>query len=396
MQRADVQSALWSGLQYIRTRSEDSDSEAEDDCLHALCAVQTLYTGARAADAANKALSRAYYRRRDLLPPSESPYAKVMRSRTDGGFLSAFRLDVSTFNRIMRAVDPVLLARADGYVDETREKRLRGRRRNNDGEALVALALHHLQTMGGLKELEAFFGSGHSVTDRDLDAGLDLLLGALRNLPVETDVRWPTFPEMQHFCHLICNRYGPSPVAGVYPFCFIDGLRKNIHNPNDFDEQRKFYNGYTGCANTLQIFAFAPTGKIIFATTDMPGSYNDYTGAASFYERMENITAPGFVAVADKGFSSHRTDKYMASERFILPDEVGGATRRRFESWRQAIRKSAEFGLNTMCCTWRRINDLLPKDSPDRDRMWAIVIRLYNLNAHCIAHHNQIRTMYAP
>jgi hypothetical protein len=397
MQLSAVQTALWGTFQYASARLEDSDdSDVEEDCVAALIAANTLYLHARAMDRVNKQLSRAFYRRADLLPPSESPYAQVMKSLTDGGFLTAFRLDVSTFYRVVRAADPEDIARADGFVDARREVRMRGRPRNNNGEALLALALHYLQSMGGQKELEAFFGSGHSVTDRDLDAGLNLLLGALRNLPAETDVCWPTFDEMTEYCHLIYNRYGPSPVAGVYPFCFIDGLRKNIHNPYDFDEQQKFYNGYTGCANTLQIFAFAPTGKIIFACTGMPGSWNDFTGAAPFYERMESITAPGFVAVADKGFSSHRTDKYMASERFQLPVGVPGATRLKFERWRQAIRKSAEFGLNTMCCTWRRINNLLPKVGSDRDRMWEVVIRLYNLNAHCIPHHNQIKTMYAP
>jgi hypothetical protein len=38
------------------------------------------------------------------------------------------------------------------------------------------------------------------------------------------------------------------------------------------DEQEKYYNGYHGDTTVNDVFAFAPTGKIIFAAINYVGS----------------------------------------------------------------------------------------------------------------------------
>lgn len=394
MQRADVQTALFGS---VNVASLLNAAELPDLATTAVVAAAALLAVARAYDSERKKRSRVYFRRVDLLLPSESPWAQLLRAGTDSGFLYAFMVDIATFRLLIRAADPMLTARADGWADVERSVPLTGRPRNNDSRALIAIALRYLQSPCGLKDLEIFFGSGHSVTDRDLNLGLDILLSALGNLPDETEVRWPTHSEQVYYYRLIENKYGPTPVPGVYPFCFADGLRKQIFNPSDAMTQRSFYNGYPGHTNTLQIFAFAPTGKIIFAYVGMPGSWNDYRASRPFFNLMRTETTPGFVAVADKGFSSKVTNTFMASERFVFPEGTTRDTykRRRFESWRGAIRKSAEFGLNTMCSNWRRLSRLLPKEESQRNRMWKAIIGLHNLGAHRIPFHNQIKTMYA-
>jgi hypothetical protein len=84
-------------------------------------------------------------------------------------------------------------------------------------------------------------------------------------------VKWPNEAEMALLASLVHNREPTvSDVIG-----FTDGCSIPIQCSSDPIEQAKFYNGYQSDTMVNNVFCFAPTGKIIYACTNFPGSWHD-------------------------------------------------------------------------------------------------------------------------
>lgn len=56
---------------------------------------------------------------------------------------------------------------------------------------------------------------------------------------------------------------------------FVDGVSVPVQCSSNMEEQEKFYNGYHGDTCVNNVFAFSPTGKIMFAAINYVGSWHD-------------------------------------------------------------------------------------------------------------------------
>jgi hypothetical protein len=393
MQRASVQYALvgWQRVFAAALLAGDADL-----CKTSALCYEAIFDDATAIDAQRRREYAAYFIRPDLLFPECSPWAAIREAGNDGAFITFLRVDVSTFHALLANADTDELAWLEGYTDGTRTARRPGRPNMNDGAAHLAMALTFLSTRCSLKHLELFFGTGHSVTQRDVNKGLGLLEGSLKALDKESGVYWPSAKEQVAWADAMEGTYGACPIDGVRPFCLVDGLRLPVATPSDVEAQAELYNRYSRGVTTLQVLAYGPNGKIIDAALNLPGRYNDYKGARHFFSHLLDpaLTLPGYVAIGDGAFASLDTNRHVATEHFEPPMPVSGPQRRAFESWRLHIRKGAEWGMATFCNTWRRLSVPLPTCMHARFFLLAIAVRMHNLIAHRMHGRNQLRTVY--
>ena len=85
---------------------------------------------------------------------------------------------------------------------------------------------------------------------------------------------------MAHLAELV-NHREPS-VDNV--IAFVDGLSIPIQCSDSIEDQAAFYNGYHHDTCINNVFAFAPTGKIIYSCINFPGSWHDTNVAESLVQ----------------------------------------------------------------------------------------------------------------
>ena len=348
--------------------------------------------------------SRHYFIRADLLFPKDSPYIRVLDTGNDMAYIQLVRMPRISFDYLLSKMDRDWVAWHDGYTDQTRLHRRPGRAHMLNGRDILALTLTWLGSATSMHHLELIFGVGHSVLQRDLELGLQKLLEALRAMP-ESDCSWPTAAEMEEYARAIEEVRGPCPYRHVRVWGWLDGLRLSMLNPNLTEVQRHWYNGWVGETNATNILVGVPTGKIVFAVLNKPGTTHDYTASRDIFEQMADVNlTPVFHTIAgDSAFASIATNDFISTKEEYVPplaDTIGKTApelaelRRRWESWIGAVRQSTEHGMRSLQAVWGRLKSLLPTDNFKRASIIELAVRLNNFNAHYMTSHNQCQTMY--
>jgi hypothetical protein len=307
------------------------------------------------------------------------------------------------FEYILRNMDPDWVAWHDGYTDRTRMHRRPGRPHMLDARAILALTLCWYGSSAKTPLLELIFGVGHAVLDRDLRLGRAELLATLRRLR-ETDCKLPTFAEMAEFAETIEGTHGPNPYPSSKVWGFIDGLRLEMLNPDDALQQTFFYNGWIKSTNVVCVFVFSPDGKICMASINNPGSMHDFTVSHGIIKTLLDVNnMPLHYAVAgDSAFSSVATDSiFCTAENFAPPPldipvnaAEAAARREKFRAWHKRVRQTVEHGMRSIQAVWARLKTPLPTDQVERGDLIETCVRLHNLCATYVVHHNQIQTCY--
>jgi hypothetical protein len=355
---------------------------------------------ALALDAAAKHASRCYLTNPDLLWPRDACFQAVRNAGNDMAFIHLLRVDIPTFNAIVASADPTWLAHMAGFADMNQQQLRVGRPTRLDGPALIALALVWLATPAQQKFLQLVFGAGPAVVSRGLRLGLRHLLGALRAMP-ETDIRWPTPRQMRRYAAAIKRKYGEPPIAGVNPWGFVDGVRFYINDPNDITIQELYYNGHVRRCNINNILVFTPDGRCVYASLCHQGNQGDYRCSLALFMKLRDRrqTPLGFGLMADAAFASHATNTFMYTETYLdgTDQPLSAAALAAWKRWWGPPRKSAEFGIRIVTSLWRRLLINLPSMPENHTfnmELLEVALRMNNLIASRMDHHNQLKTMY--
>ena len=250
--------------------------------------LQSVVMVARAIDSEHRRVSRAYFLRMDLLFPKEAPYWKVLQANTEGGYWQLVRTSKPMFDLICSKWNPEKVLWRDGYVEDAAGGMVprRGRPNMLDARSVCALTLAWLGSTGpNNRLLEQIFGIGHSVTDRDIEEGLDSLIEALEQIP-EAAIEWPTRREMDEMDAMIRDACGANPYfPHVKFFSFVDNKRTPTDaapEGEDDDDYNGWVHGHTKNTNLV----FSAKGKIIHMSIGHKGKTHDYTTAATFFEKV--------------------------------------------------------------------------------------------------------------
>ena len=375
---------------------------------------------AKAVDAEHKRRTRSYFLRADLMFPTHSPYWKVVEAGNEGAYWQLLRTDRATFERICEHVEAAAVHWRDGFVREyardangdflededgnpvMRLKRRRGRPNMLDARGVIALTLAWLGSSGpNNRLLEQIFGIGHSVEDRDILEGLDLLISALLQIP-DALVRWPNLAKMIEFDRMFQAAHGINPFAPYARFfCITDNLRTTVQRSNLPDEELLDYNRWYRDTNRNNNITVAPNGKIIHASLNYRGKTHDFTTAAPLFEILQGpLTPPGFAAFGDSAFVSHQTRRVIADRYNYQPPPEAVSDdpverREQFRMYRRLQRKarqSVEHVYRTLQSTWARMKTRLPCEGEMYMKVMRAAILMHNLNS--TGGHNQTHTMY--
>ena len=392
MQRADVLFLLQTTLFKAYTAASSGELRVALYLLQLCCGI---IAAAHEYDARHKQLSAAYFIRPDLLLPGDAPFRAMREARNEKAYINLLRITPAVMDDIMSYVDHDWIAWMDGFTDHRRTQRRAGAPSMLDAYAVIALTITYFATTAQAKTLELIFGVGHTVVGRSIAAGIDKLSDALKRMP-QAAIRFPNHSKQRLWARMVRDTYGPGPYPERCFFGFVDGLRMTIMEPGDADEQQLFYNGWTRTVNIVNVLAFAPTGEIWFAIINLPGTYNDYTAASDLFERLHtDARLPGYAILGDSAFSSNETDRVVATENF--DPELPEVTRQQRDAWpkyQKMVRKAVEWGMRTVQATWPRLKMPLSNSIERRDSVITCCLRLHNVIANSLDHHNEIKTVF--
>lgn len=351
-------------------------------------------------DADMKSASRSYLTNPDLLWPEQSPFHQMITAANDMAYIQLMRVDFQTFNAIIQHVDVLWSSHIDGFADIEQQHARVGRPRRLNARAVIGMTLVWLATPAQQKFIQLCFGAGPAVVSRGIKMGFEQLLAALRRMP-DTDVTWPTAASMARYNAAIVAKYGPPPVADFFPWGFVDGVRQAINNCNSAFWQEMYYNGHLKLCNFNNVLVWVPDGRCVWASLCHEGNKGDYRCSLTLFNALRDAaqTPPGFGLLGDHAFSSLATNDIIGTEAFRdgTPGQLSAAEKVAWEAWWGPPRKSAEFGMRVLTSLWRRLQLNLPS-MPDNRRfnmeLMEMALRLTNLIAVNMVHHNQLRTMY--
>jgi hypothetical protein len=263
-----------------------------------------------------------------------------------------------------------------------------------DSKDLLGLILYWFNGKYSQKTLCQIFGCSPSIISRNLKRGLRILLISLLQFK-ECHVTWPTEDEMQQYSRLIQSRFPHIPNV----FGFLDGLNLAIEEPGNINEQNAYYNGWLSGCYASNILVFSPTGTIIFAALNAPGSWHDAAIARPLYTVLAENTPLGFRLVADSAFprSSEMALKIVgplkddALNRIVEGEEYALAKHNSDEL--SKLRQAAEWGMRDLQSAFPRLKATLTSDSDKRLLILRTAIHLHNFKAIYVGY-NRIRTVH--
>jgi hypothetical protein len=204
----------------------------------------------------------------------------------------------------------------------------------------------------------------------------------------------PNSLEEKEYLADLVNRREPK-VADVIGF--TDGVSLPIQCASDPISQATNYNGYHHDTMCNNVFCFAPTGKIIFACINFPGSWHDSQVSLSLIAKVvENIGA--FKICVDQGFprSGDLLDKFVGPisrrSRQNLPRETRREVLRRHNTY-VSLRQSSEWGMRSLQGTFTRMKSRLTSNKTKRKLILTVIILLHNFRTDVVGL-NQIATVF--
>lgn len=238
---------------------------------------------------------------------------------------------------------------------------------------MLGLVLQYMRTQGTQYQLQQVFGYGACCVSTNINIGIKLLSQMLF-LDSYSKIVWPTEEEMELYSILLNNRY---PALNDKVFGFVDGFRLRIINFNNELQQNAYYNRKY-LSNVANVIVVVPTGVVVYATINYPGSWHDSRIAKKLYNQL-NQHHNGYKLITDQGFYESNSNKILSSKSGI--EAV------------TSIRQSVEWGIHAIKASWRRLHHELTTDTNRNKNLILLAILLNNFKSR-FDRINQINTVF--
>jgi len=321
--------------------------------------------------------------RSGILFPGQSPWRNLYENGDEGSFLNVTGFSREAFEEMH-----------EHLYGDLPEHRGPGRPRLLNSRDELGIILTYLGSRMRLSELCLIFGCTPSRCSNIINHQLETLSQRLkRNLKAR--IHWPdTDHEKAYFAELVYQRDQQNPVFDVIGF--TDGVSLPVECSSDPISQATNYNGYHH-DTMINVFCFAPTGKIIFACINFPGSCHDAQVATSLIDKVVRNIGDYKICV-DQGFprSGDLLNKFVGPisrrNRANLPPENRRAVLRQHNKY-VSLRQSSEWGMRALQGTFIRMKSRLPSNKRKRKLILTVIILLHNFRTHVVGL-NQIATVF--
>jgi DDE superfamily endonuclease len=361
--------------------------------------------------------SAAHYLTRPSLlpnPRAHTPWQALYALQDDKAFITTLGFNVQTFKLILSSAfsagwDMVVIPRSD--IASTAIPR--SHRRSLDAAGALGLALHYLTSTVPPKALSLIFALVPATVQRYLQFSLSLLLSTLRTMP-KAQIVWPKDEEFETYNDMIVERH--PLLTGA--FATMDGLNLHVETSGDEEVENATYNGWLHEHFISNVFAFAPTGILVFylrkftlidftgeiiaCKVNAPGSWHDSRVALPIYEKLLSATLEGYYIVADAAFPrgmqsiEGRIKAPITSGTRLPTDEREVAQLLAFNRQLLSYRQTAEWGNRALQGAFGRLRLPLPiRDHAARGDLLENCVRLHNLRTRLVGL-NEIRSVYMP
>ncbi len=198
--------------------------------------------------------------------------------------------------------------------------------------------------------------------------------------------------EMKYFSDLVRAR---EPDITEDIIGFADGLKVKVKCSEDEEDQDLFYNDYDCDTVINNVFCFSPTGKIIYAAINFPGSWHDSTVAIKLAQQISNTE---YAIAVDQGFprSGYMYGKFVGPLSRRQRANISPIVRDIVEEQHAlyiSLRQAAEWGMRTLQATFCRLKSRLTQDSDMRLVYIESIVLLHNFRAVNMSI-NQIKTVF--
>ena len=329
----------------------------------------------------NSVRRRHHLSRSGILQPTRSPWRHLYDNGDEGSFLN-----LTGFSR-------VAFEEMHEYMYSNVEPQRTGRPRLLNSRDELGLILFYLGSSMSLSELCIIFGCTPSRCSDIINNQLHSLSRGLKNHP-KAKIQWPeSVQQKQHLAELV-HRREPNVVDVIG---FTDGLSLPVQCASDPISQATNYNGYHHDTMVNNVFCFAPTGKIIFACINFPGSWHDAQVSASLITKVVHNIGE-FKICVDQGFprSGDLLNKFVGPisrrARLNLPVETRRSVLRRHNVY-VSLRQSSEWGMRALQGTFVRMKSRLTSNKRKRKLILTVIILLHNFRTHVVGL-NQIATVF--
>jgi hypothetical protein len=231
-----------------------------------------------------------YLTRESILHPDESPWVHLYQYANEDSFLSVCGVNRHCFNLLLNILWPNVFENNIG-------------RRNSlmkSGIIInpIIIASNYCfnilltYTIGKLGLYLFFIGSGMMQKHLCLLFGVTLpvvstVLSEMIPLVVkklkrnaDARIKFPSPEDMVVYSSMVHER---EPMVNNV-IGFVDGLSIPVRCSDDVLDQNAAYNGYHHDTMCNNVFAFVPTGKIVYACINFPGSWHDTTVASDLID----------------------------------------------------------------------------------------------------------------
>jgi DDE superfamily endonuclease len=339
-----------------------------------------------------------------LLDPIDdvTPWRKLFESGNDQALICATGFDHDTFSWLEERFTPLFNSNSpystDGFIRSIDPLRIRGGRpRKIDANTCLGLTLMWTRTRGSLSVLQCLFGITGSPLDLWLRFGRKLVIAILKEASAELAIK-PTLPndeDLLDFADIIGRKYPSLSDC----FCVCDGLKLLLEQVGDYEQQSKFYNGWTHDHYITNLFGFAPDGMIIFAVLDAPGSIHDSVLAdwGKIYDKLQAVFARlKLRCIMDSAFCS-RTYPFIlksAQDHGITSARTPRELRRLRDA--TSMRQAAEWGMRALQGSFPRLKDRFRyEENGERREVLECIVLLFNFRCKFVGL-NQLRNVFVP
>ena len=319
-----------------------------------------------------------------LISPRFSPWMRLLNCADEESFLEITGFNFVGFRNLVHTI-----AHLEDYRLRTPK---RGRPPLLDIQSQIGLYIMFLGSTMKAKHLSLIFGVLPNTVTTIVNKMARQIVRALRDHPA-AKIQFPGLEEIQQMCELV--RHREPTVDDV--FAFLDGLALPIQCSSDEDIQNAYYNGYYGDTMVNNIFLFAPTGKIIYAVFNAPGSWHDSTVAEPLKALILDLDLPYKICV-DQGFprSGVFRDRFVGPLSKQARRNLSPLLRRvllQLHNKYVSLRQSSEWGMRGLQGTFTRLKSRLTSHNKKRKFILHSILLLSNFRIEYCGL-NQIATVF--
>jgi hypothetical protein len=318
-----------------------------------------------------------------VVNPKYSPWQKLLMNGDDQSFLN-----ITGFSR-----DAFSMLEADVFTRRVISRHA-GRPSLLDRKGQLGLYLLFVSSKMVNKHLCLLFGIIPSTASILINRLMHLVVSKLKRNR-RSRIKFPTDDEMHHFAALVSAR--EPKVRNIIGF--VDGVSIPVQCSDEEEAQNAAYNGYHHDTMCNNVFAFAPTGKVIFACINFPGSWHDSSVCESLIEIvLEKIGVYAFCV--DQGFTRNGElyGKFVGPLSKRVRKQLAPALRELLMAKHAlyiSLRQSSEWGMRSLQGSFSRLKSRLTSNSAKRQKLILSIVLLHNYRTDCVGL-NQIATVFNP